>query len=687
MRPHAHANLIATLSIACLSAGVLLGCPDEPSTAEVVQDTSVDLDAAVADDVGLDALADVGPDGADASDATAELPPRRGYEDVPALHDELWAGAAFQSFRFPIGIPTVGFGPSSGPNTRFNELYPGTDAQHTDVGAKALVLRRAGKSVVMVRLDLIGLWDTNRDEVAAALRAVGRADLADGVILSATHTHASGGRLMDHPIIRIAVDTFVPGIYKRVLDAIVASILAADAKAVPAKFGWTTIQVDALHSDRRCENGPIQDDTMGLIKLTAADDNRVLAVVINYAMHGTILGNDQHTLSGDAPAAVEFGVEHRLPAGAEVLFIQSWAGDMAPAAPEGYRTQQGFDLRPDFIDLNEISAAAADIIMPAIDAMPAEDTTPELHVENIRFPMDPLEINDDGSFDEFPYGGIYCMSTDDNCPDEGGVPYEELGCFGFSKEDTITSAQMAAARIGDLGMVTLPGEPVTPLGIDLRDKALAATGLPQVLVLGYSQGYLGYLLHPDDYWMGGYEGSGSLMGPHGGDFLVEMGTAIAGRMINPDAPLPFEPVAYTWDASVTYTPIPIESALGTPAVLSQPVIVDGVVEASWNGGDPAADHPVVTLEKTDGNGGFEPVTRTNGSIVTNYGPEMEIYLSAEPSYAAQHFGPRTFSWTVKLPTLFTVPLEWGPLQGEYRLQIEGARPQAYAITSEPFTIP
>jgi len=662
--------------VTCLLVAVAMtACPDDDPTPSTADATG---------DVAADATTDVG----------ADVPePEPGYENAPPATPELWAGATFTSFRFPIGVPTVGFGPGTGGVpvvTRFNEIYSGTDAQHTDVGAKTVVMRANGKTFVQVRLDLIGLWDTNRDEVAAELRALGRGDLADGLILSATHTHASGGRLMDHPIIRIAVDTYVPGMFGRVLKAIVASIIEADANAVPAEFGWTSIQVPQLHSDRRCENGDVQDDTMGLMKLTRVEDGEIIAVIVNYAMHGTVLGGDQHTLSSDAPGAVEFGVERKLPKDAKVLFVQSWGGDMAPEAPDDSASQQGFDLRPDFVKLDKIAAAAADIIVPALDGI-AMNATPDIHVENIRFPMDPLEINNDGSFDEYPYGGIYCMDSSDNCPGDpdganGGQPYTSASCYGFSEEETITSSQIAAARIDDLGMVTLPGEPVTPLGLELRDRAIAATGLTQVLVLGYSQGYLGYLLHPDDYWMGGYEGSGSLMGPRGGQFLVDMGVSIAERAVNPDSTLAFEPVDFRWGTLVPYAPLNIEEALGAAAVSVEPAVADGVIEASWVGGDPAADHPVVTLQKDTGGGTFEDVTRSNGSVVTNYGPEMEIYLAVEPRYPQQKFGARTFTWTVKLPTVFSVPLDWGPLQGTYRFVIEGTRPDAYSLTTAAFDI-
>ena len=57
-------------------------------------------------------------------------------------------------------------------------------------------------------------------------------------------------------------------------------------------------------------------------------------------MHGTVLANDEFVLSTDAPGAVEDGVEAALGTPAQVLYLQSWVGDMAPEVPEAHLNAQ-----------------------------------------------------------------------------------------------------------------------------------------------------------------------------------------------------------------------------------------------------------------------------------------------------------------------------------------------------------
>ncbi len=676
--------LARVAALAALALVAAPGCGDD-----TVAPTDDTLDTG-ADDASSDA--DATGDGlqGDAPDAEEDAGPQpdAAWANAPAPSAKLYAGAAFRSFHFPIGAPNVGNAPAGGgSHTRFNKSYPGTWTQHTDLGAKALVFRSQGRALVMLRMDLIGVWDTMRQDVAAALRAEGRGDLAEGLLLSGTHTHSSSGRIMDHPILELAVDEYMPGMYERVLAAMVGAVEDADAQAVPARFGFTTIQTPLLHNDRRCENGPTQDDSMGLIKVEAADDGRLLAVVVNYAMHGTVVGAAEHTLSADAPGAVEYGVTTALPDNPLVLYIQSWAGDMSPNSPAEFATQDGLDLRQDYKSLDEIAAGAASVIVPALDDIETTDTA-EVRVLTMRFPVSTALANPTGDFAEkYPYGGIYCVPTAENCPEDGGVPYTTANCLPFEEDWTIHDAQISAAKLGELGIATLPGEPLTSIGTELRDRVLETGAFSQVFVWGYSQGYLGYLLHPDDFWMGGYEGASALLGPGGAQYFVDTAVAIANRLVDPEAALPFEPVDNTPGAPQDLEPLEIEPAVGAPEILTQPQAGD-VVEATWVGGDPALGTPRVTLERSDDGGAtFQAVLLPNGAPLTSDGLEMELGVTESPPYTeAAAPAARTFTWSVKMPRRLSVPPPEGPKVGTFRFVIEGEQDTPYRLETAPFTL-
>lgn len=669
--------LIAVASLLVASA-----CGGEDGSG-VVADTATDSAGDVVADVTADAAtSDAGPD----TDTDTDTGPDPAYANVPPASEVLYGGTGERPLGFPVGSSTVGLSPKKGPLSPWSDAFPGTDAVHTTVTARALVLRRQGKAIVLMRTDTIGMWQDIVRDVAESLRVQGRGDLADGLIIGATHTHHSGGRLFDHLIGEIAIGGFLPAFYQRMRDALVGAVLDADAAAIPATVGHKTILVSEMHNDRRCENGPVQDDTMGLIKVDGLDGTPV-ALVVNYAMHGTTIGSSDFVLSSDAPGAVEDGIESRLDRPRTVIYMQSWAGDMQPNGPASYATETGYDLRSSYRELTQIGAAAANAVLPVLDSI-VMNPQPEIDVLTVPIPMNNALINPSGDFDKFPFGGIFCISAKENCG-EGAKTYTpaDINCAGFPEEDTVFWTLITAARIGDLGFVTLPGEPLTSVGTELRAKALAASGLPELYILGYTQGYLGYLLHPDDYYQGGYEANGSLMGPGFGDYLIKRGTEIASHLTHRGESLPFEPVALDPIVQTVAEDLRIETALGAVAVVEQPVEASTVMTATWNGGDPATDLPLVTLEVKEGDE-FVPYLRMNGAPLESDGPEIEISLATQPTYK-ESIGvtPRTFLWTAKMPTRFAVVPGNGQISGVVRFRVNGHRPEPYELTTDAITVP
>src|SRR5690606_24641060 len=66
---------------------------------------------------------------------------------------------------------------------------------------------------------------------------------------------------------------------------------------------------------------------IGLIRIEKPDGTP-LALIANYAIHGTVLGPQNTLISGDAPGVVAEYVEEKI--GAPVLFINGAAGNLAP---------------------------------------------------------------------------------------------------------------------------------------------------------------------------------------------------------------------------------------------------------------------------------------------------------------------------------------------------------------------
>lgn len=87
-----------------------------------------------------------------------------------------------------------------------------------------------------------------------------------------------------------------------------------------------------------------------------------------------------------------------------------------------------------------------------------------------------------------------------------------------------TSTSVLAVRIGNLALVGIPGEPSSHLGRAIRDYG-RTLGFESVLVISHVNGWMGYILGPEDYDRGGYEATLNFYGRNEGMRVVESGQA------------------------------------------------------------------------------------------------------------------------------------------------------------------
>lgn len=158
---------------------------------------------------------------------------------------------------------------------------------------------------------------------------------------SLTHTHS-------------APEVGVPGLpevfmaerYQHKVDTVYTSfieqkliegIIEARKKLSPARLGvgWgfsqaninrRAIDVNGKASLGMNPDGEV-DRRIGLMRLDKADGSP-MALIANYAIHGTVFGPDNLEISGDAPGIVSKYVEQKT--GVPLLFINGAAGNLAP---------------------------------------------------------------------------------------------------------------------------------------------------------------------------------------------------------------------------------------------------------------------------------------------------------------------------------------------------------------------
>ena len=257
---------------------------------------------------------------------------------------------------------------------------------------------------------------------------------------------------------------------------LIEGILEARRQLAPARLGvgWGHAQANI---NRRARNaagkttlgmnpdGPT-DRKIGVLRIDHVD-GRPLALVANYAIHGTVLGAQNLQISGDAPGVVAEYVEKK--SGAPLLFINGAAGNLAPIYSVYPNARAGH--------LDEFEVLLGDKIVAAAGAITAATTEVALRA------------------------GSTVLET----PRKPGLAWtEELSRY---IRTTDTGAEVVRLPVGflrinrDIAIWSAPLE----LFCEISNEIRARSPFPYTFYYGYTNGWLGYLPTEAEIPFGGYE--------------------------------------------------------------------------------------------------------------------------------------------------------------------------------------
>ncbi len=583
---------------------------------------------------------------------------------------ELVVGAAHLRMPIPVGIGTAGFGGFGvdAEPSPFSEIYPATTRVHIHPSLEAAVVSRGpGHELVFLRTDTVAVFQQLRQAVLVELQERLGRDLDDALILGATHTHGGPGRLIDGggPF-DLITDRFLPQHYLRLVDAMADTVELAFEDARPGRVGLGWAYTDESHGDRRCEDG--LDYTNGSIPLIALEqEGQLRALVMSYAVHGTVIGIDQLTLTADAMGGIEQLVADGFDHPVEVLSFNSWGADMSPTHP-ATPIHDDFAVQPSGYDrIEAVGYAVSEAVHQVLPEL-AWDDQPTLRGETTRWRIDREVIGYEAGTFPYDHGGTFCGGEAGDCDPETIEEDFDQVCVGFT-EDFPAPMQtlITVAQVGSRTMVTWPGEPGTLLGEASVDAVVAVTGSEDVAFFGYAQDYTGYALREDDWWQGGYEASGGLWGPRQGEYILDLMGLAANHFASPAAtglgqPAPIEPFDV---GEVQEWPLMEAVDPGTVLVdVASTYQADQVVAFEVSGSDPWLGAPIATLQTATG----EAVLRSSGAPITSDDLAFWVDLTPNPGYR-QEATQRSFGWRFSMPVTHEVPSGLPELSGTYRLAV------------------
>jgi hypothetical protein len=329
--------------------------------------------------------------------------------------------------------------------------------------------------VLWLSLDAVAVGTELTAELTAAASAVAGIP-TDRVLVCASHTHSgpigwSGGV---HPVIPAGPDPAL-------VQALVSAVAGASLDRTPVTASWRSAEVVGLGTNRYRVDGP-HDNTVGILALDRRDGTTA-ALLLDFACHPTGYGPENLLWSADWPGATRDQLDVPV-----VGFLQGAAGDVSPRF-----TRRGRDAS----EIRRLGGLLASAVNQALagDGLPLASTAPRLRRTTVRLPVRRLPSAAE----------VAAVVADAEGAASGGdAPAARIAktrLEGARGQAAMLAADLpiyldlpvSVVSLGDLAWIHLPVEPFAAHGRHLQ----AASPYAVTRVIGYTDGYFGYLVDAD----------------------------------------------------------------------------------------------------------------------------------------------------------------------------------------------
>lgn len=402
---------------------------------------------------------------------------------------------------------------------------------HDPLFASALCVKNNDRTVALVSLDILFVDPPTARSIRKAV-AQRLATDESCVFISCTHTHSGPvtARLLgwqeDETI--PAPD---PAYLDHVKDQTIAAAVEALEQAKPAEIAWTTADATGVGGNRHAADG-VTDPEAGILVAREAESEegipkKLLAAVIVYGMHPTVLHEDSSWVSSDFP---HYTREYLLQRFGQQLTVVYHTAPCGNQSPRYHVDGQTFDEARRLGE--KLGAAVADSIDSIGEARFTSDAQLWGKLAELRLPRRPMPSIDEAqkTLDEY-------QATFERLQTEG-APRPEVRtaeCAIFGAEGSLTLAraeksgqieetlnkyrplEVQAVGIGEATMLGIPGECFTEYALAIKSRAGKGAFVVS-LVNGELQGYI---VTPEAAAAGGYEATNSLFSPESGQIMVD----------------------------------------------------------------------------------------------------------------------------------------------------------------------
>ena len=357
---------------------------------------------------------------------------------------------------------------------------------HDPLSARAIAFEQSGKRLVMVSCDVIGFYAGTAAQMRTAICEAAKLDPSE-LFLAGIHTHSAPTLTLDPTKPSPSNFAYTQSLQTKLLKLVQDALAGLCPVSIGAGRGSSPVGINRRqvvigkdgHREIRLGRNPdgSTDHEVQVLQIRESGNDRLAALLFDYATHGTSLGAKNLTVSGDVPGLAEQFVENYLGDGVLAPVFVGASGDIDPwfrVLPE-FKTGNGWIPEPVLLGtmLGEEVVTTGSAIRQDLATSPIQTL-----LKTVELPLKAdVQLTD------------YTKNT-----------------------MTIT-----AARIGDVAFIGLSGEVFHEIGQAIKK----ASPFPHTLVITHCNGGSGYLVVKEAYPEGGYEVKTTPFAPEAAGMVLE----------------------------------------------------------------------------------------------------------------------------------------------------------------------
>jgi len=437
----------------------------------------------------------------------------------------LKAGLSCVDITPPVGTPLEGY----------IERRGVSQGVHDRLFAKAIVLSdKETNKVAVVSVDLVGV---GRWLVEFARKGVESKTNIQGsnVMIAATHTHSGPRGVVDF---FTGEEAFSQGFFdhrlsEKIGNAVVKAVTDANNKLREASVGLGRGTAPGICSNRRAPEGPF-DPELGVIRIDSAAEGQIMGCAINYSCHPTVLGPNNLLISADFPAYVCDTVQTsvRKPREEEIVvsYLNGASGNVSTRFTRREATLAEAERIGRALGSEALKILQATKKMSNDITILTENKVIKLRQRKLP-PLDSVKSNLKSGKELLsqlrargaPEGKIRVIES----LTEGAMGLLAAYDYASKFQGREFEVEIQVFRLGDtVTLCAVPAELFVELGLEIKRKL----NRMNPLIIGYANGFIGYVLTEEAHREGGYESLSTFLEPNAGTRIIEVVEKLAGNL-------------------------------------------------------------------------------------------------------------------------------------------------------------